>query len=134
MALDVKKLMETNSDLLERMRSEDWDISYDRKADMVFVHGETPKNSMYYHVGTDGFMVRMSDKYKIYGFAIEGYKNFAKSHTDVEWALMPITHPIVFRLSISLAKTIKKVDQLKEIAEYLSSTAAYRVGGAASIN
>jgi len=79
MTLDIQKISEANHDLPERMRVEDWDVTYDKKADMVMIFGDAPQNSTYHHVDRSGFMVRViDDSNKICGFAIEGYKSFAK--------------------------------------------------------
>ncbi len=125
MALNLEKLMATNADLIERMEAEDWDISYDKRADMLYVHGTIPKESMYHYVGNEGFMVRINQDEKIFGFAVENYRAFASRHTDVKWIFMQVTDPVLYHIVKVVAQAVRKVDQLKEMAEYLSSVAAY---------
>lgn len=131
MTLDIQKISEANHDLPERMRVEDWDVTYDKKADMVMIFGDAPQNSTYHHVDRSGFMVRViDDSNKICGFAIEGYKSFAKENPDFYFLLMPLTNPMRFELFKSIGQVVRKFDQLKEVAEYFSSAALYQAAKA----
>src|SRR3990167_2409544 len=54
-------------------RGEDWNIYYNKKADMITMGANFPAGTFYYCVD-DGAMIRIDENNKIYGFAIENAK------------------------------------------------------------
>jgi len=128
----LKTILIANKELSSRMRDEDWDVLYDRQADLVVICGSLPKDSQYVPIGDEGFMVRMkSDDDKIYGFAIENFKHFASIHQDFKLMFMPLTNPVRFWfiwLILSLMQMITDIgaqNQREEAMEYISKEATF---------
>ncbi|MFH1046735.1 MAG: hypothetical protein V1738_00365 [Patescibacteria group bacterium] len=133
--MDKSKLgtiIDANRDLAERMEKEDWQVLYDRTADLLVVCGDLPESSEYIPIDEEGFMMRMRpDEVRIYGFAIENFRRFGDRHHDFKLVFMSVTNPWRFRVMMVLFGMIGAISEMRlrsqrsEVAEYVASEAAY---------
>ena len=89
----LENIASANKDLKQRMQSEHWGVSYNRKADMLSIGTTFPENSHYVSVG-DGVMLRIDQDNRVYGFSIENTKLFIKENPEIGFALSLIVYPV----------------------------------------
>ena len=124
----LRAISEANGDLSERMK--DWDISYNKKADMVTMGGTIPEGTYYIYADEDGAMIRVDEQNRIYGFAIENATYFKKKHPEVAFALNFVMYPtrtrfitIPFLACVYHTKlSIDKMRGIFAVADYVQQT------------
>jgi hypothetical protein len=126
----IKKILNQNNDLPQRMQNEDWEVFYDKKSDMLFLNGSITDQSSLQYVGDEGFMLRVDDETnRISGFAIENFKKFSKQHEGFALVYLRFTHPFLFLAFALFAYlifiTFKKTTQFNEFLDYISKAATF---------
>ena len=131
MEQELKEILSSNRDLKERTASESWEISYNKKADMLTMGAEFPKGSFYYPLEDTGVLLRIDKNKKIYGFAIENTKYFIKNNPDVGFVLSLFVYPIrsmfvTFPYYFFVSKTMKGIREIKGIlSDYVAGKVAF---------
>ncbi|OGY54612.1 MAG: hypothetical protein A2951_03000 [Candidatus Buchananbacteria bacterium RIFCSPLOWO2_01_FULL_56_15] len=119
---EIEKILRANENLLERAKGEDWNIYYNKKADMITMGANFPAGTFYYCVD-DGAMIRIDENNKIYGFAIENAKFYLKRHPEIALLFYPIVHPYRFFGLLLRYKFVRNVDKIGKILSFSNSIA-----------
>ena len=129
----LEKIISVNRDLRERVKKEDWSISYNRKADMLLMGGIFPTETFYFPLNDSRVMVRIDKDYKIYGYAIENAKAFIRENPEEGLILSFIVYPVrsllfklpLYFLAYQTAKGIESMRAIWSISNYVAGRAAY---------
>lgn len=128
----TQKIEEHNRDLRERIAAEKWNISYDKRTDMVFMGATFLKGTFYVPINDTGFLVRVDKDYKIHGFAIENAKHFIKENPDMRalnLIVRPFTTISLLLMLLTTEWTLRGLSQLRDsilkpiLPDYLSRKA-----------
>lgn len=112
-----QKMGANNQGLRERVTAENWKISYDRKADMIFMGAGFPKETFYVPVDEKGFMVRVDKDFKIYGFAIENAKAFVRETPELQplnYVIRPIRSLFSLLLLVTSIRALKGLQNIRD--------------------
>ena len=126
----LKEVMSLNENLRERVESENWMISYNKKADMLLMGGVFPEGSFYLPI-EDGVMLRVDENNKVWGFAIENTKHFIRNNPEVGFILSFIVYPVRTRIAAHLSFLIGKIGemakekQIEAVAGYVTSRVTF---------
>lgn len=131
---ELKAILECNQDLKERVSSEDWSISYNKKADMISMGTSFPEGTFYFPIEETGALLRIDKNNKIYGFAIENAKQFAKENPELQFPLYFIMYPkrslfIKLPLAFIAYHTVKGIDNMTSnilaVSDYIAGKASF---------
>ena len=124
----IKTIIEANPDLREL--SQDWSMSYNKRADMVFMGANFPENTFYVPVD-ENMMIRVDKDNKIHGFAIENAKSFIKKHPEfipLHFVIYPYRSLfLVLPYYFVLYQTIRGINRMKHAFSVSENYIAGRV-------
>ena len=130
---ELKEILSANENLVERMKDEQWNIFYNKRADMVTMGHEFPVGTFYYPI-EDGVMLRIDKGNIVYGIAIENASFFIKKHPDIGFGLSLIMYPskrfILFVILVFLYHTINVLKVLRNMlpermSDYIAGRASW---------